>query len=457
MLSKSLTTYLAIEESEVDFGIKKYKGFTSIFIFDTAKGGAGYSSQCSLYLQEIFTDAYDKLSKCNCKSACTKCLIDRGSQYYLDKLDRNSAMDWLKNAIDDQVSDEIKTQLQNNPVKILGSVKDDLARLLYKKQLKEIWLFVSDDIENWDIDSLQIINSLRQNNCKINFICSSKLQNLSLENTLSLIQIKAWSNIYFENEITTLSLKKIMRVKLINDIEFEYYTADYENVLNSNWSNSKGNYLYKQSVDTPLSIEEINIDINTGNVFETFIQSNQYIDANNLFDLYIENLEQKTRTKLKESMSGKSFQVCYTDKYLKSPLGCLLLLEFIKKMQTQLNFNINELNLDLKDCENINYRQNFYITENFVDNSERSNFIKDISIELDLNNISINHPQVLPHYRYFSFKNNNIEIIIRPDAGIEHGWFVRNKYLETKKVTSDLKIEIVQKLNTSLLYTLSFN
>src|SRR5690606_29683512 len=58
IFSKSLAEYLAIEESEVGFGIKQYSKYQTIFIYDTAKGGAGYASQFGLYIKEILEKSY---------------------------------------------------------------------------------------------------------------------------------------------------------------------------------------------------------------------------------------------------------------------------------------------------------------------------------------------------------------------------------------------------------------
>ena len=43
ILTKELAAYLAINENEIGFGLKRYEQFSTVFIFDKAKGGAGYS------------------------------------------------------------------------------------------------------------------------------------------------------------------------------------------------------------------------------------------------------------------------------------------------------------------------------------------------------------------------------------------------------------------------------
>ena len=75
IFSKSLAEYLAIEEAELGFGIKKYSGYQTIFIYDTAKGGAGYASQFRLYADKILKLALDVLQNCSCQTACTKTYI----------------------------------------------------------------------------------------------------------------------------------------------------------------------------------------------------------------------------------------------------------------------------------------------------------------------------------------------------------------------------------------------
>ena len=52
---------------------KKYKGYLTIFIYDTAKGGAGYASQFNIHTEEILAQALKILENCSCQIACTKC------------------------------------------------------------------------------------------------------------------------------------------------------------------------------------------------------------------------------------------------------------------------------------------------------------------------------------------------------------------------------------------------
>ncbi len=94
IISRKLTELLGINEGEIDFG---YNGlYNSIFIYDTALGGAGYSPLLCEYKDTVLDLAREALRKKCCKKACSHCLVDRSSQWYINYLDRQKALEWLE-------------------------------------------------------------------------------------------------------------------------------------------------------------------------------------------------------------------------------------------------------------------------------------------------------------------------------------------------------------------------
>ncbi len=94
IISRKLTEFLGVNEGEIDFGYnEEYK---SIFIYDTALGGAGYSLLFCEYKNTILDLAREALLKKCCNKACSHCLVDRNSQWYINNLDRQKALEWLE-------------------------------------------------------------------------------------------------------------------------------------------------------------------------------------------------------------------------------------------------------------------------------------------------------------------------------------------------------------------------
>ena len=63
----------------------------------------------------------------------------------------------------------------------------------------------------------------------------------------------------------------------------------------------------------------------------------------------------------------------------------------------------------------------------------------------------------LPHYRFFEFKGKNNKVIIRPDAGIEHGWFLSSSANKSfnERTNANSIVKLIKKENSKLLYTIS--
>lgn len=97
-LRRALCRTLGIEEDEVGCATlssrdRDQQPVTSIFLYDTASGGAGYTVQAPFLLPELFREARSVLDcPSKCDSACQSCVLDYGTQHHLEHLDRNKTL-----------------------------------------------------------------------------------------------------------------------------------------------------------------------------------------------------------------------------------------------------------------------------------------------------------------------------------------------------------------------------
>ncbi|MFD3409038.1 DEAD/DEAH box helicase [Aquirufa sp. HETE-83D] len=462
IISKSLTVLLGIEEQEVGFGIKKYGEFSSVFLFDTAKGGAGYVSQCANYFDQVCRIALTSLTNCTCHSACTRCLIDRNSQFNIDNLNRFSAIDWLKRVVDLKVPEEIALILTHNPKKLLNTIRFDWAKMLQKKQLQEVWMLVDfDQIDNWEDDNFLLLSQLKLNDVEINLVFRGEPVNLSLDQKLTLVQTKSWATLHYVTEFTFDSLEWIGRVSLTGGQLFDYFGNDYHTIVDNSWGNSADNYIYRQDGDLTsfeLVLYDVVIEENQANVFEVFIPTlDRFIQSDSIFNQFFDCLDADVKISLSNKFSDKNIKVVYSDRYLTSPFGCLLLVQFIHKIELDLNCHISELTVQLKGLQTGGISGNS-IVDKFVTEESRKEFIKRIANETGILEVSVEISHDAPHYRFMSFDfESESSVTIRPDAGIEHGWFAQDKNRETNSIHGFNNIAIRQNLNKNLLYSLVFN
>lgn len=461
-ISKSLTTFLGIEEQEVDFGVKKYRGYSSIFLFDTAKGGAGYVFQTAIYFEEICKDALANLQRCGCLSACTKCLIDRKSQFHIDKLNRHNAIEWLSRIIDNIVPEEIEMLLPNHPKKAIGTILNDWARLLSKKQMQEAWLLVdANNIDNWQVDKFPLLERMKLNGVNIHLVFRGTPTQLTLEQKLTLVQTKVWCHLHYTNDYSIGGLQHIGRIKLVNNQQFDYYAYEFHTQLDPEWGNSENNYVYKQVAPDlwVLHPYDIIFDEMQGNVFEYLIPAPRtFISSSDIYNEFHGRLHQDISERLSNVLKEQQVYVTYSDRYLYTPLGCLLLVQFINSMQEKYKFEIKGLKILLKEMRISNFRECRYIEHQFNNENSRLQFIERIARDLGIGPVEVEIIPNLPHYRYLSIENDEETLItIRFDAGIGHGWLVNNRNIQVDDLYGDTSFDIQQKLNENLLYTLIFN
>lgn len=448
---KELASYLAIEHGELDFGIKRYDTYSTIFIFDTTKGGAGYANQFFLHADEIFKQSKIKL-ECNCKNACTKCLIDRKTQWHINLLDRNIALDWLNSISDFTISDDIIKDYPDAK-RMLGSIKQELIKLNYVSKIKEVWLVVNPNVQNWDLDSILFLENLKSKTV-VNIVLENDPIITNSQDLMTIIQLAAWSKLWIQKSVVNKELTTISFVQLQDGTNHKYFVNDSVDLdLNKNWGESGNGELYKVNCEITPILQPLEIDrlLNTSNVFETEINTNSIINSVNIADELLNIL--KDKVDLGTIMKDKKFNVSYSDRYLKTPFGCLLMLQFISRLQTKFCFEIENFTFFGQSFDN--ERAPKMLTNGFKDNTSRDSYIKLFGHELDAYSVNTTTNSI-PHYRFFEFSNDEIKIIIRPDAGIEHGWILKNKYIEVDEINSlGAHFEILKMNNHPILFTVS--
>ena len=142
--------------------------------------------------------------------------------------------------------------------------------------------------------------------------------------------------------------------------------------------------------------------------------------------------------------------------YLKSPLGCLLLLNFLNGLKKICSMNIERIQLNLLtfDYE----REPTKLNHNFESSSKRESFFDKMTVELGLPDVrikNVNSQNDLPHYRYFEFSSDNLNIIIRPDGGIENGWMPKGYSSVEDSLENPSDIKIFKISSFLILYTIA--
>lgn len=444
VLTKTLSTYLGIEESELSFGIKKYDTYRSVFIFDNAKGGAGYSIQFSYFAEKIFNEAYKKLNNCDCQQACTKCLIDRSSQWHIEKLNRHSAIKWLGNAIKQTIPESFKNDMPGIK-NVFGSIKEDIRRVRNRNNIDKIWFFVDGKVANWNLENENFITDFKFRKENTKFVIKDKLEfEENKQNIFTAIKMQGWAEFYLDKSIHN-KLKPVCQIQLKDSSFITYYAEDFENSIDNNWGDTSKGFRLDQS--KKLLMEKLIIELPTDRVYEIKLEPIHEFSSNKLAEIFLK--EVKKEIDIEALLNKQQFDVVYSDRYLRSPFACLLLVQFISELQKKLNLKLNLLEVKVSDFEE--YKKGRLIFHNYQNSDLRNEKLRELAKEYQLP-LKLSSEN-LPHYRYFQFRNKELVITVRPDGGIEHGWHVSNR-LYDNRIDKSIDIKIKKGVDYPILYTM---
>ena len=421
IFTKSLAEYLAIDEAELGFGIKRYNGYSTIFIYDTAKGGAGYASQFNLYVEKILKLSLTILVNCSCNSVgCTRCLIDRSTQWHIEDIDRFAAIEWLESAIENQLPASLKTEQDNLSV-VLGSLKDEISRNEYHYGIKEVNIHINNKISEWQTDNITWIDFLKRDQIKVNLVVEGVVNFKNNQEKLSAYLLSHNFNLKQGSGSSFLNYPIHLSVSLNNGETIHYISQGDYDVLDEDWTSCITEKFFKVEKGTAHQYSDFIVpQLSASNLYESRIKgsiprNSQSNDVAQLVNANLNNAED-----FLSKIANQTFEVSYYDKYNQSEFSLRLILQFVNQIQQVWPINISALNVHLAKSDFRGPNHPEYIIHNYKELDDYVYDLKELESHFNFE-VNFKEEQRLPHYRYFDFKSKDTSFTIRIDAGIAHG------------------------------------
>lgn len=453
---KTLVGYLGVEEQELGFGIKKYGNYKTIFIYDTARGGAGYASKFTIHLKTILEESLKTLEEsCSCNNACTKCLVNRNSQWQLDLLNRHIAIEWIKFALESEIPKELKQAHGNKIESLIGNLNNEINSQDYHFGLKEVNLYVNGAINDWQSDELEWIWKLKRKNVVVNLIVPEKVEYKSNFNKLalhklSLLNIKTYNLLPGKYKIHLELLRNDGKVlQYLSDADLRPLNVDLiENTDSRYYRLYASTAVIKSDFNLPDFDKTRHFEVRLNNLKDSFLSSQ-------LAELVLAGLGNKKESFISE-IANKKFAVTYFDKYNQSEFAMRLLIQFLNEFKNKTHIRIDSFSINLDENDFKSYRDPHYIIHNYMDVNSYEADLNRLKNNYDFD-IKINRIEKLPHYRYFSFESDTIKFEIRIDGGIAHGLKPKD-FLKSGELSFayDEEFELRKDVEYDLIYNIGF-
>ena len=472
ILKKALVQYLHIDENEIDFGIKNERDSVVLFIFDVNKGGCGYSMHLGdpQELQSVIDIAYNMIIgfPCNCEDddagegACSHCLLDRNSFRYRDLLSKSKAYDWLitqrgnRVPIPETISAAsanaqskaenldaiLRKAVNNSNVTEIGlgvtsragiNASDfvDLSTFVGKAlndavhNGKIVKLYVEYDNNLEDFDSLYKLSNVRQMMPNFQVIPIRSLGNFP---TLLLIRNNIGCKHIFTDEPSDRLCFASEWVSCTTRIFEDDIVPDFEQTNLPTLQSIKDSFRRQGKIVQEGDLRPINYNVSS-------------IFRDGICHDVIEDDEVKRQ--IDDILRDQEVTINFSDKYVNSALGAIILAYMIKEITDTYNCDITSITLQLESYHRNwgdNYNDFNPIFKPFEDKQSCDVFLVDIFDEvLDADYLEIPNNM---HHRWLKFTSPRGYVEIRPDHGIDGGWYTRTCYQDLSHMDDLSRIQI---------------
>lgn len=442
MLCREFADEKGYDRNEMDFIVRHQNSEISICIYDTAKGGIGYSNKLdnSTLIDHLFEKIKHELNRCSSIAD----ILDRQTMKYADKIDIEATLKWLQKEEDyRQIVDPDIQKLFQNEVRVSSycnvehAVKtinaNDSCTLFFNGQHINKWNAVRGDI-NWMRS--RNLNADNRQDCRTFAIYNAPTQVASdtVEIQKIVSPLQGWQ--CFENRLNAYPLA------IINNLLF-FTTKEEYSYLDGNWA-AKDVYVVEYT--EPIQLADWN-SVTVGDEHFT-IDPNKEINSNELFSIVLDKSPRLQQ--FVENARGHSLSFLYHEEYLRDHLSMTIAIQFIVELTKYAGATIKEYqylgeeyNVDYNTLKPNQQRQYDYnnlrplkLWTFLLNHDDRDQYFEEVFLNplIDLygaeraSTKSLDS-QTLPHWRdlFIIDHNTGAKIHILPNGGFANGWVFDNQ------------------------------
>ena len=172
----------------------------------------------------------------------------------------------------------------------------------------------------------------------------------------------------------------------------------------------------------------------------------QNVQSDELFDILQEYHPEKWHYIRDQMQDNPTVDLTYEDRYLNTPLGCLLLAQFIRRIRDLylLNYRSISVTLSRKDFRVLHDDDDLRLDQRFSFVEKRDLFMKRCLDEIVRSKYHYETKNI-GHTRALCLSNHSYRLSVLPDGGLAHGWGIENgkhSSLTTKDLCDRLDINV---------------
>ena len=356
-----------------------------------------------------------------------------------------------------------------------------LASVSIQNQLKKIRVYLDDNVSAWQPDSLrnlQTILNLQRKGVKVELALPRNIdiQMLELSEQLTLFTLLNQQNVVVvEDSINKADnsgtcYRPLMSLVYPSEKCSTYWGKNLNRDYSEHWGEgvsyfTVGDTLPSSTVIDQQSLFENLVANDRSIMFDSRI--NKDCNLSKIFPTLREcGGKEKDWESIIENLQGQELAVTYTDRYLVTPLGCMLFVHLLKGLQDATKCTFSSIEITMSNRLSASNAANYAVCARFPNSDTRDNFLREAISQLLGIDAEVTSERYIAHERELKLTNSSVgTLLIRPDAGVGHGW-VPNRFDEdgyTQEELKDFEFEeswkedfYLHKTSDDILYTIGF-
>lgn len=469
LVCEELAMEIPCQRQDIDFLITTLnQGHKSLCIYDTAKGGAGYSSKLDANMWKLMLGrCCHRLWDIIIGRKSIDSMFSRMTMRYIEKINILETYKWLLEEFNSRtrVPAAITAVYPGATRASLNDIKNALTGVI------DATLFVQPNINNWNYELQNAtVPSWKDTRNSFRLYGNEKIE-LAFCGDPGIIPSEAFDMIKHPEDWAKFGLTKrvdngIYPLAYVNGwlyVTDELATANFDGL----WASGT---IYAVQTDKP-AVNQFTPSISS--YCEFLIDPNTPLDSSkDLLDLLIRLDGSHQIKQFVTNARGHKLEFRYMDEHLKNQLGAIMIIQFIDAFISKTNCDIMNskfilVNEEYFDRNGFSYTDSYRrITDALQSHDDCKDMIEDLWENVQWNNHTIDSQprKALPHWRSLVIKDldNGTTLTLKPHGGIANGWFIdtaetRRQHVYFGAGNTDVSSDIPIKSDDTnqILYTVS--
>ena len=318
-----------------------------------------------------------------------------------------------------------------------GDFISEISNLDSDDNIESITVFIDSDVDEWEEDDFSLAASIFNRHFTTNLISDKMLiDRLCINPNKTAILGTIYKRGIKITDLALQSFVPLMFVKLSDGSSRLYFTLSGDTSYNEHWGECGSVYYTAHKFDFNTYDIELDNLLSQGTDITSLIRlKEETCHISDLFDLLTHHYEDKWSA-IKTFVKGKYVDISYNEKYLNTPLGCMILANMVKTIPMVLGVKLGSVKCYFPKRLNNSNNWGSKLMDNFYDAAERNSYLTKCIEQLVNRDVQITMLEKQPHFRWIELKGSDFSLSIYPDGGIANGWKLR--YNESQKKYDDV-------------------